>query len=423
VNRLLTFALLAAVLAGGCGRKGPPLAPLVRVPAAAADFSARRLGDVVYLQLTIPGRNQDNSTPADISRVEVYGCTGASSSAEQIVARGMLVASLPVRQPSSSSEEKGGSRAGEPSVKGGRAAEARAGFGQNDRVVLSETITAVLARPVAEAALADRSRSGEAPVRTYVAVGVNHRGRRGAFSTTVSVPVSSPAAPPGDLRLTYSETAVTLTWSPPSGTRPTRQPGLQAGEPQGAAPKFNVYLVRQETAPPGQPGPAPPVLPAPVNAKPLEKTAFTDSGVEPGAERCYVVRTVSVQGTLQQESDASPVACVTPRDTFPPAAPRALSAVAGETEISLSWSPNDEPDLAGYIVLRGEAAEGRLEPLVREPIQETTYTDRSAKPGVRYVYAVTAVDRATPPNVSAQSNRVEAGIGKGQDGERITNGE
>jgi hypothetical protein len=45
--------------------------------------------------------------------------------------------------------------------------------------------------------------------------------------------------------------------------------------------------------------------------------------------------------------------------------------------------------------------------LTREPIKETTYRDTTARRGVRYVYAVVAVDRSTPPNRSAESNHVE----------------
>ena len=37
----------------------------------------------------------------------------------------------------------------------------------------------------------------------------------------------------------------------------------------------------------------------------------------------------------------------------------------------------------------------------------TSYRDESVQPGTRYVYAVVAVDRAVPQNVSPQSNRVE----------------
>ena len=41
-------------------------------------------------------------------------------------------------------------------------------------------------------------------------------------------------------------------------------------------------------------------------------------------------------------------------------------------------------------------------------VKETRYTDQTVKPGVRYVYAVIAVDTQSPqPNVSAESERVE----------------
>jgi len=51
--------------------------------------------------------------------------------------------------------------------------------------------------------------------------------------------------------------------------------------------------------------------------------------------------------------------------------------------------------------------EGAHKLLTPEPIKETRYQDRTARPGVTYVYAIVAVDRATPPNRSAESNRVQ----------------
>jgi hypothetical protein len=113
------------------------------------------------------------------------------------------------------------------------------------------------------------------------------------------------------------------------------------------------------------------------------------------------------QGPVSIESDQSPVACVTPQDTFPPPAPTALAAVAGEGAVSLIWQGVDAADLAGYLVLRGEAPNGALTPVFEAPLRETTYRDGSAQRGVRYVYAVVAVDRATPRNRSALSNTVE----------------
>ena len=73
----------------------------------------------------------------------------------------------------------------------------------------------------------------------------------------------------------------------------------------------------------------------------------------------------------------------------------------------LIWEASTEPDLAGYLVLRGEAPGETLQPLTPEVIQETTYRDTAVTAGVSYVYAVVAVDTATSPNTSAPSNRVQ----------------
>jgi hypothetical protein len=73
--------------------------------------------------------------------------------------------------------------------------------------------------------------------------------------------------------------------------------------------------------------------------------------------------------------------------------------------ISLIWNANTEADLAGYVVLRGEAPGDTLQPLTPSPIKETTFRDTTVKPGMRYVYAIVAVD--TAGNRSGESLRVE----------------
>jgi hypothetical protein len=40
-------------------------------------------------------------------------------------------------------------------------------------------------------------------------------------------------------------------------------------------------------------------------------------------------------------------------------------------------------------------------------MRETSYKDAAVTPGTRYVYAIVAVDGASPPNSSDQSARVE----------------
>jgi len=96
---------------------------------------------------------------------------------------------------------------------------------------------------------------------------------------------------------------------------------------------------------------------------------------------------------------------VTPKDTFPPAAPKGLAAVASPGVINLIWDANHEADLAGYLILRGEAPGDTLQPLVKDPIKETRYADRTAQPNTRYVYVIVAVDKTG--NRSAPSNRVD----------------
>jgi len=115
------------------------------------------------------------------------------------------------------------------------------------------------------------------------------------------------------------------------------------------------------------------------------------------------VRTAEKVDEAVVESAASPEVCVTPVDTFPPAAPKALQSVASVGAITLIWEPNAERDLAGYIVLRG-GGEADLQPITASPITATQFKDDLA-PGTRHVYAVRAVDKAG--NASAISNRVE----------------
>jgi hypothetical protein len=136
-------------------------------------------------------------------------------------------------------------------------------------------------------------------------------------------------------------------------------------------------------------------------------TTFRDDRFEVGLERCYAVSIVATTGAASVESPLSKPACVKAVDTFPPSAPTKLEAVASEGAISLIWEASPEPDVAGYLVLRGEAGGGQLTPLFKAPIKETTYRDVSVKRGVRYVYGVVAVDTSAAHNASPQSNHVE----------------
>jgi hypothetical protein len=93
---------------------------------------------------------------------------------------------------------------------------------------------------------------------------------------------------------------------------------------------------------------------------------------------------------------------------FAPRAPSGLSTVSGDGAITLIWEPNTELDVAGYLILRGEAGDATLTPVTDTVVTEARFIDRTVKPGVRYLYAVQAIDTRLPtPNVSVESARVE----------------
>ena len=405
---LLASWLALLAVAAGCGKKGPPLPPLRPVPAAVAKVTAARRADTVQLSFTVPAQNTDGTAPADLERLEVYGLTLAPDTPEpgldDFLKAGTLVDTIKVRPPPEPpAEEKPA-----PPAQGQPAPPPDPRPAQGDEVSVAETLTPAVRQPVAPkeetppapgAAVAAPTlaslEADDGPARTYLVVGYSHHGQRSASSPHVTVSLRPAPDPPSGLSIAYDEHTFTLSWAAAAA-----DPWQPVWPALGYARGVNVYEMKDGTTA----GPAP-LNPALVTADtfdvPLE--AF-------GARRCFAVRAVDTEHGRTVEGPLSPPVCETPRDTFPPAAPVGLAAVAGPDGVSLIWDANREPDLAGYLVLRGDAGGGALQALTASPIRETTYRDTNVRPGVRYVYAVVAVDKATPPNVSEQSARVEATV-------------
>lgn len=399
----LALFLAAATVQAACGKKGPPLAPLRPEPAAVPALAVKRLGSDVYLRFTVPTADADGRSPSSVRAVEVYvlpaparDAQGRTLEGRAFAQKGALVARVEVKPPADESP------AGE-----GAAPDARPAQGESATVVdaIPAEVLAAASRAAADAL--GLGAAGTGPARVYGVVGRTARGRFGALRQ-VEVPLGSTVPAPAAPSVAYDESALTITWTPPAGARrPLQEPAegdVLPSRPVVSGPPahtYNVYALpaggRAEEG----------VLPVPVNERPLDALSLGDPRLEFGVERCYVVRTVEVGERVTVESAASPATCVTPRDTFPPAAPRSLAAVGAEGVINLIWEPGTERDLAGYVVLRGEADGGPLAAITPAPIRETTYRDTAVRPGTRYVYAVVAVDSATPQNVSAESNRVE----------------
>lgn len=436
------FAAAVCVAAAACGKKGPPLAPLVRIPAAVDAIEATRVGSDVYVTLTIPSRNLDDFMPADVSRVEVYGYTGRNAPPRsRWVELGTLVAVVPVAPPPSPDAETDAN----PSP------EARADAPlQGASVTVRDTLTADelmqgklpdlaptlrdveprTANPAraTENGASENGASGTATTlrRYYTAFPFSPRGRPAPPGEVAELPLLPiPEAPPA-VYTSYTEKHIEVTWEPSGGllgfllerALPDEPPPADLEDdvepvierPAEGPLSYNVYreLTPDLLAPPDSDEPAwrasPPL---PVNMRPLAAFRFEDT-TEFGRERCYTVRAVRGAGPDARVGDSSPPACLTPIDVFPPGAPQSLAAVASEGAISLVWEPNTELDLGGYVVLRGESPGDTLQPLTPAPLLVARYRDEDVTPGTEYVYAVVAVDNRFPiPNASPESNRVQ----------------
>lgn len=452
---ILLSLVLASMLpiAAGCGKKGPPLAPLRPVPAVVSNLGASRLGDTVRLQFTLPATNADESQPADLAYVDVYAVTGKPEgplgralTMREIETLLTRIARVEVQPPPEPVEEGAeGEPPPAPTPQTPAAADPRPVQGSPVSVeeVLTDAMRAsVFTHPDTERVAKVRAAAGddidEAPVpstegtgrtllwpqpttettRNYLVVPYSTRDRAGAPSAPLSVPLGpAPPAPPAPT-VEHDAASYKVRWTTPAGVQLALQPtvtqemykaAVTAKDPNALLPArplvtygrphtYRVYRLPSADAPPAQ-------AKGPVNPAPLESPAFDDAGVEFGVPRCYAVRTVDTRGQVTLESPLSPVTCVTAVDTYPPPAPTDLVAVGSEGGVSLIWEPVTAPDLAGYLVLRGVDGEA-LKPITATPVVEATYRDTTAQPGVIYTYAVVAVDSSTPANASPESNRV-----------------
>lgn len=431
-RRLAAMGLLAAAAAWGCGKKGAPLAPFVRIPAGIETITASRLGNDVYVTVTVPTTNIDKSLPIDISRIDVYGYTGrVAPAAARWAELGRVVASIPVVPPPVDADNRP-----LPQVPSEEGAIAGSPVTIVDPLTPEDFVQGPVFVDPRLAALAPQPDAAAPTVlkRFYLAVGFSQRGRPGPPGAQTELVLTNLPDPPTGLRVAYVPASLSLTWEPSGGligflldrSLPPEPlpydalllPTLLPTQPAAAAtpvadasvpPGPTTYNVYRELAP--DPFLLPPAArpawsvpaPAALNPAPLAATSITDT-LDGGRTRCYTVR--AQRGTVM--SDASPPFCVAPVDVFPPAAPAGLAAVPSEGGISLIWEPNAELDLGGYLVLRREAGDATLRQLTDRAIADARYRDTDVKAGTRYIYSVVAVDSQVPlPNVSALSQPVE----------------
>jgi hypothetical protein len=352
---ILHFLFAILFCFAGCGAPGEPTPPSKPVPAAITDLSAHQAGEGVELSFTLPTRSISGEQLSSPPAIEILrGTANAGGSADAKSFR--VVYTIP------------------GALVDDYRADGRVRF--TDPISPEET----------------KAHSGGAVA--YVVRTRASQKRASADSNAVSVQVFPVPAPIASVEARVTESAIELNWSVPAGS--------SAGEPLPAVIGYRIY--RAEVKPAASA--APQVLPQgkseshAVLVGSSETNSYRDTNFVFDQTYIYTVRSViQVEGHELESSDSQPVK-VTPRDTFPPATPQNLvaavlsGATPGEALVELSWSINLETDLVGYRVYRSEQEGARGELLTPELLPTPAVRDTSVKPGHRYWYTVTAVDRA-----------------------------
>jgi predicted small lipoprotein YifL len=351
LSKLLVAVALATLVA--CGYPGPPKPPSLNLPQPPSDLRAIRKGDHVYLSWTAPTETTDGLTihrfaPTQICRSTIAGSINCTAPIAEVAA------------PTPPS-------------------------GQVPAPKLQQSFT----DPLPPTLLTDNPSS-----QIFYAVSVlNPRGRSAGLSNVVDVPGIVAPQPPADFHAEVTAAGVVLRWTPiaPANQYPNTR---------------RVYRIYRREA-----NADTIVGEAPLNASALTDQSFDWEKTYP--YRATVVTFINVPGSTERqfESDDTPTVTVFAHDVFPPAVPTGLQAafsgVGQQPFIDLIWTPDNEPDLAGYNIYRHEEA-GEATKVNSAPVKTPSFRDTNVASGHTYIYSVSAVD--IRGNESARSGEASESV-------------
>ncbi|HHQ49167.1 MAG TPA: hypothetical protein ENK19_09845 [Acidobacteria bacterium] len=335
-RRLLIPVLAAAALAPGCGRKGPPLPPVVRVAERTRDLKVIQDGTEAVLRWSYPSMTRDGGPLPDLEAVEV------------------LRASIPAAQ-----EPKGiGTRF--------RKLQIQLMNGRAKRIALLEESGLAAATRGPDLVYSDdllawhEATKDQGPQVIWYAVrSICCGGRVSEYSNIVRLEPQLPPPPPTGLEAEAGPDGIVLTWKPADGL-----PVLIDRRTKGRAP---VRLTPEPVKPP-----------------------WKDHSARQGATWVYELRSVMTSaGTPVIGSEAATVTIKYP-DIYPPATPENFICLPEEGVIRLRWSAT--PGAAAYRIFRQRRGAKHWDHLARS-FKGTEYRDESPPLG-SLTYAVKAVDAA-----------------------------
>jgi hypothetical protein len=393
-SALRLAGLAASAILAGCASPAPPKPPTLNLPALATDIQAQRMGSQVHVHWTTSSQTSD---------------------------------SLPLKGPITAELcREVGPRPDTPAA----------------RLKACAPVARLVVTPGRSEATDDLPASLQAdPVSllTYRVQLFNAVGRSAGESAVAGFAAAG-AAPPvvEDLHASNLEAGAVMEWQPSS------QPGLVDLERTDLTPPTpHAPSTKSHPAPAAAPQPRPGKskkkkangksaaaanhskksaadqtaeihlrVPEPALSTNAQSTGHLEGTVDQtatmGSTYRYVanrVRTVTL-GVHKLEIESAPSATITfaHLDIFPPQRPTGLEAIPGSdpqhpAAIDLSWEPNAETDLAGYLVYRqpldgtGKATAPAVQ-LTPAPLPTPAFRDLTAEAGQSYSYQVVAVDQA-----------------------------
>ena len=348
----LTVALLAlggiASALSGCGTPAAPQPPSLKLPAPVEDLTAARAGDTVTLHWTTPRRTTDRLLIKDAVRAQICRKT-VSESCEH---------------------------AGEITVNAASAAE------------FHDTLPAALL-------------TGQPRIIRYFVELKSPHGKSAGLSNAAEILAGSAPGPITGLTAEVRADGVALHWRQGDATSVRLHRTLLTPAPKKSA---------KQNSGSGKSGKSPmPAAQEPVDRNLLVESPSSaalsgslDASAHFGESYSYtaqrVARIEQNGKTLELGGPVSEPIRVEVIDRFPPAVPRDLAAVAAaeDKSIDLSWTPDTDADLAGYIVYRhsADSSTGSWERISgSQPLVAAAWRDTTAAPGHAYRYRVTAIDQ------------------------------
>ncbi|HEY6904867.1 MAG TPA: fibronectin type III domain-containing protein [Candidatus Acidoferrales bacterium] len=365
----LSSLLLFFLFIGGCASPSEPYERKAPTPQAVNDLTAIRSGNDVTLSFALPNEAVDHRPLGPPLTIEIYRDFEPSASAGGTPLQPPTNPTLRITIPASMVDR----------------------YSDQGRVRYTDALSA------------EDFAQHAGSVAVYVVRTSTSPKKWSANSNAAAVGVQPAPQAIDDLKADVTSSAIVLAWTPPKpvvdSTPAIAGYRLYRAEAAATATSENP-LLKSPLARIGETSP--------------DSQSFRDAQFTFGATYIYSVRSFSQYSAAALESADSNLVVISPRDTFPPAAPQRLIAVLVPAQVNvpahieLSWAISPESDLAGYNIYRTEQAGAQPMRLNTELLLTPAFRDMNVEPGHVYFYTVTAVDSSG--NESASSVDVSGSV-------------